>query len=96
MAVVFIFAGITVADATIESEYKVAQNTNLKINCLIPVKVAKYNDVSVDNKLYASPGAKYDVQLKIFGIIPVKKASVEVVDDMYSSSLPPFFIIRRY
>ena len=96
MAVVFIFAGITVADATIESEYKVAQNTNLKINCLIPVKVAKYNDVSVDNKLYASPGAKYDVQLKIFGIIPVKKASVEVVDDMYVSVLGTPFGMKIY
>ena len=96
ITVIIIFAGVTIADASTEEEYKVAPNTNLKINCSVPINISKFNDISVDNKLYATPGTKYDVQLKIFGIIPVKKASIEVVDDMYVSVLGAPFGMKIY
>ncbi len=78
-----LFSALFVADGAVEKEYKVTNDSDLKINCAIPLKVTKCLDISVDSKLYNTVGSKYDVELKIFGVIPVKKASVEVVDDMY-------------
>lgn len=96
MFAVIIFAAIFVAAGAVEKEYKVINNSDLQINCAIPLNVTRCDDISVDSKLYNTVGSKYNVQLKIFGIIPVKKASVEVVDNMYVSVLGLPFGMKIY
>ncbi len=93
---VVIFAAIFVADGASEQEYKVISNSDLKINCAVPLSVTRCDDISVDSKLYNTVGSKYNVELKIFGIIPVKKVSVEIVDDMYVSVLGLPFGMKIY
>jgi len=93
---VIIFSAIIVADGAVEQEYKVISNSPLQINCRIPLSVSRCDNLSVDSKLYNTVGSKYDVELKILGVIPVKKASVEVVDDMYVSVLGLPFGMKIY
>ena len=93
---VIIFSAIIVADGAVEQEYKVISNSPLQINCRIPLSVSRCDNLSVDSKLYNTVGSKYDVELKIFGVIPVKKASVGVVDDMYVSVLGLPFGMKIY
>lgn len=93
---IVIFLGVFIANFSIQDEYKVIKNSELTINSLVPLQVHKCEDVSVDGKLYNKVGSRYEVELKIFGIIPVRKTSIEIVDDMYVTVLGTPFGMKIY
>ncbi len=76
-----IFCAIAIADSTTEKSYKVIGNNELSLESKIPIKVKRCDNVSVDGKVN-NVGVNYEVELKVFGIVPVKRANVEVVDEM--------------
>lgn len=65
-------------------KFQVIEGSILRINRPIPVK-ATYTDAAKSQKLNVDSvvGTKYSVDLKMFGLIPIKSAEVEVVDEMY-------------
>ena len=91
----FIFLAVAIADRTTENNYKVVGNNELSLGGKLPVNITRCNNVSVDGKIN-NVGANYEVELKILGIIPVKKANVEVVDEMYVSVLGVPFGMKIY
>ena len=91
-----IFSAIFYLSGTLSDNYKVPSGKSLEISTNIPVK-AKYLDSSTaQGKVINSIGSNYDVELKIFGLIPVGKASVEIIDDMYVSVLGTPFGMKIY
>ncbi len=93
---VLIFSAVFLVDSNTVTNYKIVDNTNLTIKSNIPVRVSPCENLSAEAELYNKVGSKYDVELKIFGIIPVKRANVEIVDDMYVSVLGSPFGMKIY
>ncbi len=93
---VAVFGTIFFVDKNTETSYKIIGKTDLTISSNIPIQVSPCEDVKANTEIFTKVGSKYDVELKIFGIIPVKRANVEVVDDMYVSVLGSPFGMKIY
>lgn len=78
-------------------KFKVIEGSLLQINRPLPVK-ATYTDAAKSQKLNVNSvvGTKYSVDLKMFGLIPIKSAEVEVVDEMYVVPLGQPFGIKIF
>ncbi len=90
------FSAVFFVDNSTETSYKIIGENDLTIRSNIPIQVSPCEDVTANTEIYNKVGSRYDVELKIFGIIPVKRANVEVVDDMYVSVLGSPFGMKIY
>jgi stage IV sporulation protein B len=81
---------------SIDNNYKVTKGTGFNIDTLIPV-TAEYNgcEVSQCNEIN-SVGKTIEVDVKLLGIIPVKKTNVEIVEETYVAVLGSPFGIKMY
>ncbi len=93
---VLIFSGIIYLNNTIDNEFKIKNGQSLSINSFVPI-TAKY---SGENLARADGNyATFDdffVELKAFGIIPVSKAKVEIVNDLQVAVLGTAFGMKIY
>ncbi len=93
---IFVFSAIFYFSDSLSENYKVQSGQTLKINSYLPIK-ANYSDKStVQGKVYNSVGKTYSVDLKLFGLIPIRKTNVEVINDMYVSVLGVPFGMKIY
>lgn len=77
-----VFGTVIYLDNNLTKEFKIKKSDTLNINTKIPV-TAEYNGSKVTgNGVFSKVGDEYSVTLKAFGVFPVSKARVEVVDEM--------------
>ncbi|MEE0946328.1 MAG: SpoIVB peptidase [Acutalibacteraceae bacterium] len=81
---------------SIDDTYKITKGGNVNFDTLIPV-TAQYNGVVLSEcEEINSVGRSMEVQVKLFGIIPVKSTTVEVVEESYVAVLGTPFGIKMY
>ena len=90
------FTTIYIMDSNVANSYKINKGEELKIDSFVPV-TAHYKGVKMSQEsVVRSVGESFDVDLKIFGVIPFSTVSVEVVDEMYVSVLGNPFGMKIY
>ena len=92
----YIFTSIYIMSDDISDSYKLNFGDELKIDSFMPV-TAVYNGVKESQG--GTPrqiGESYEVDLKLFGIIPISKTKVQIVDDMYVKVLGEPFGMKLY
>ena len=90
-----IFTAVFILNKTVSREYKINRGDSFKIDSTIPV-TADIKGATADRSDFYKVGDVFDVDLKIFGVIPFTKASVTVVDDAYVSVLGTPFGMKVY
>ena len=92
---VLVFGTVIFAQSSIDIDYKVKKGDIFNVDTLIPV-TAVYEGARVTDTSLSTVGEEYDVDLKLFGIIPVKSVNVQVVDEMYVAVLGTPFGMKIY
>ncbi len=91
-----IFGAVIYLDNNLTKEFKIKKGDVLDLNTKIPV-TAEYDGAELTGKSnFDTVGKQYSVDIKAFGIFPVSKASVEVVDEMYVVVLGTPFGMKLY
>lgn len=91
-----VFSFIIYLSGTLSDNYKVPSGENLQISSVIPIK-AEYSESSIaQGQINYSVGTNHQVELKLLGVIPVGKANVEVIDEMYVNVLGTPFGMKIY
>lgn len=89
-SMIFYLAGL------VNSEYKIKKGDELNIGTSVPMTV-EYNGTKLSNAISNdSVGDTFDVDLKMFGVIPFSTVNVEVVDEMYVAVLGNPFGMKLY
>ena len=89
-----IFTAVYILNRTVSREYKINRGDTFKIDSAVPV-TADLSGIKADGD-FAKIGEVYDIDLKLFGVIPFTKASVTVVEDTYVSVLGTPFGMKVY
>ncbi|MBO5358374.1 MAG: SpoIVB peptidase [Clostridia bacterium] len=93
---IIIFAGVIYLQTTVADEYKIKKGEDLLIQSPVPI-VASFNGAALsDAASRKSVGDSFSVDLKAFGIIPISKIDVEVVDELYVAVLGTPFGMKIY
>ncbi len=92
---VLVFGTVIFAQSSIDMDYKVKKGDIFNVDTPIPV-TAVYEGARVTDTSLNTVGVEYDVDLKLFGIIPVKSVNVQVVDEMYVAVLGTPFGMKIY
>ena len=92
---IFIFAAVIFTGNSLDLEYKIKKGDAFSVETPIPV-TAVYKGARVTKASLNTIGQEYDVDLKLFGIVPVTSVSVEVVDEMYVAVLGSPFGMKLY
>ncbi len=78
-----IFTSIYIMSDDISENYRVNRGDEFTVKSFMPV-TATYNGVKMSQGVYTRQvGESFEVDLKIFGVIPFSTVNVEVVDEMY-------------
>ncbi len=92
----YIFVAIYIMSGQVADSYKVVRGSELEINGFAPI-TATYNGTKMSQSSYSrAVGESFEVDLKIFGVIPFSRVSVEIVDEMYVSVLGNPFGMKIY
>ncbi len=93
---VAVFSLIIVLSNGVSDDYKIKKGETFSVSNTVPV-TASYNGATLSqgSKL-KSIGENIDVELKLFGIIPLKTVNVEIVDEMYVEVLGNPFGMKIY
>ena len=92
----FVFTSMYIISADVSSDYKINRGEEFTIDSFVPV-TASYKGVKMSQGNFARHiGESFDVDLKMFGIIPIETVNVEVVDDMYVQALGTPFGMKIY
>lgn len=94
--IILVFSMIFVLKDRVSSSYKVEKGESLSVNSNLPITAtcegAKISQTAQNSII----GDKIKVDLKLFGIIPVRSVDVEVVDEMYVAVLGKPFGMKIY
>lgn len=90
-----VFSSFYIVKGEISDSYKVTRGESLKIASFIPV-TAECNGIKAFESLTDRVGESYEVDLKLFGVIPYSTAKVEIVDKMYVTVLGNPFGMKLY
>ncbi len=93
---VLIFAGIIYLQNTVSSEYKIKKGDTLKIDGIIPIEASFDGTELAETTNTRNIGESFSVDLKAFGVIPISKIDVEVVDELYVAVLGEPFGMKIY
>ncbi len=93
---VLVFSSIFYVNRELPTDFKVTQGESLTIHSELPLKAVYTDSALSQGGAIETPGATYNVDLKLFGMIPVGKAKVEVVNEMYVAVLGEPFGIKIY
>ncbi len=91
-----IFSMIGYLDSTVGKNYKIERGKLPELNTPVPVTAESGGSVLSQAQTGGSSGSAFDVDLKMFGIIPFSSVRVEVVDEMYVAVLGQPFGIKLY
>ncbi len=93
---ILIFSAVIYLNGSINNNFKIKKGESLNITSPLPV-TAVYNGVKL-SQVSASKqiGEEFSVDLKAFGLIPVSKVSVEVVDELHVAVLGTPFGMKIY
>ena len=93
---VIVFSIILVLNNRVANSYKVEKGESLSVDSNLPITAtcegAKFSQTTQKSTV----GEKIKVDLKLFGIIPVRSVNVEVVDEMYVAVLGKPFGMKIY
>ena len=91
-----VFTSVFIASNDISENYKINKGEELKIDSIIPI-TAVYKDAKATKESFArNVGENYEVDLKVFGVIPFSTVNVEVVDEMHVQVLGNPFGMKIY
>ena len=90
-----VFGSLIYLNQNISEDYKIKKGETLTINTPVPV-TAVYNGTELSEKHTEKAKDKLDVRLKMFGIIPLSRVSVEVVDQQQVAVLGTPFGMKIY
>ena len=89
-----VFSSIYLVSGDISPNYRINRGDELKIDSFVPVKISYDKNSLRDNA--SKLGESFEVDLKIFGVIPFSTVNVEVVDDMHVQVLGEPFGMKIY
>lgn len=93
---VIIFSGVIYLSNIVSNEYKIKKGDELNIESPVPI-VASFNGSTLtEASQNRSIGDNFTVDLKAFGIIPISKIGVEVVDELHVVVLGSPFGMKVY
>lgn len=93
---IFVFSAVIYLSNNVSKEFKIKKGDELSINSIVPI-TAIYNGTELsDSDNLNTVGAEYDVDLKMFGVIPFTTANVQVVDEMHVAVLGSPFGMKIY
>ena len=85
-----------IISGSVEANYKLNKGQEFSIDTFVPV-TAVYNGTKMSQGVYTRRvGEKFNVDLKLFGVIPFSTVSVEIVDNMYVQVLGKPFGMKIY
>lgn len=91
-----LFTSIYIMSSDVVDSYKVNRGDELRVDTFVPL-TAIYNGVKMSQGVYTNRvGESFEVDLKIFGVIPFSTVNVEIVDDMYVQVLGNPFGMKIY
>ncbi len=91
-----VFSSIIYLENITAKNFKVKRGDLLKLNSPIPI-TAEFDGSSLSGKSITNKiGEDFDVDLKVFGIIPFKTVNVEVVDELHVAVLGEPFGMKIY
>ncbi len=93
---VIIFSGIIYLQNTVSPEYKIKKGEGLSIESPVPIIVSFKGTALSDAASERKVGESFAVDLKAFGIIPISKIDVEVVDELHVAVLGTPFGMKIY
>lgn len=82
--------------AFLAGEYQTTADTPLSVKTLIPVTAEYENQIKDEPAVSLRAGTRQRVQLKMFGIIPIKTADVQVIDERNVVVLGIPFGVKMY
>lgn len=95
-ATVLLFSAIIYLDMTVEEDIKIKKGSPVLIDAALPV-TAEYNGSVLSQKsVFHKTGEEYEIQLKLFGIIPASSVKVQVVDELEVRILGTPFGMKLY
>ena len=93
---VTVLVGVSYMNAVLPEEFNVISGATLKLDGAIPIKAVYSGESLSETKISKSTQQNYSVNLKAFGIIPIKQASVKVVSKTDVCVLGSPFGIKIY
>ncbi len=90
-----VFTTIGILQNNISANYKLIKGEKLNIKSFVPI-TAKYKGSRQSLSTAHNIGDTFDVDLKLFGVIPFSTTTVEVVDEMYVAVLGNPFGMKIY
>lgn len=91
-----IFSVILVLNNEVSDSYKVVKGENLTVDSNFPITATSKGVSFAQSDFARSVGEVVKVDLKLFGVIPVRSVDVEIVDEMYVSLLGQPFGMKIY
>ncbi len=93
---VIIFSGVIYLQNTVSSEYKIKKGEGLNIESRVPIVASFKGSTLTEATEKRNVGDTFSVDLKAFGIIPISKIDVEVVDELHVVVLGNPFGMKIY
>ena len=93
---VAVFSVILVLNNEVADSYKVVKGENLTVGANFPVTATSRGVEFAQSDLSKSVGEVVKVDLKLFGVIPIRSVDVEIVDEMYVALLGQPFGMKIY
>lgn len=90
-----VFTAITTLQNKISENYKLVKGETLNLGSALPI-TAEYKGSRQSISNTHNVGDSFDVDLKLFGVIPFSSTTVEVVDEMYVAVLGNPFGMKIY
>lgn len=93
---VLIFSAVIYIGNTLDSDIKIKKGDSLNIETVVPV-TAEYDGTLLSQKsVFTKTGEEFEVEVKIFGLIPVSTIKVQVVDELQVRVLGTPFGMKLY
>lgn len=91
-----VFSFIFYLDSTVSNEFKVKRGGELKIDSIVPVTAVYSGSKMSQSRLFTKAGDAFEIDLKMFGVIPFSTVNVSVVDELYVAVLGTPFGMKLY
>ena len=89
-----VFGGVIYLNQNLGEDFKIKKGENLSINSPLPVTALYNGKVLTSN--HTEDNSNISVDLKMFGVIPVSKAEVQVIDQLQVALLGQPFGMKLY
>ena len=89
---IMIFGALIYLEGKISDSYRIGDGEALKIDSVIPISIS----YTAAEKTDRQGGGSFDAKVKVFGFVPARNITVDVVDDYYVAVLGTPFGIKIY